>query len=125
MNKWLYDVYGIICLIPLVYILQEDSDFSVQGLLDIIYLILYLHTFINLVLIIMNDNPFIKSLYLISDTEENITAYTADDSDSFKTIVVFECRGVEPVEFSPRVNFLVYISHIINILSLNERSSSD
>jgi len=31
----------------------------------------------------------------------------ADDSGAFKTIVVFECRGAEPVEFSPRVGWRV------------------
>jgi len=34
-------------------------------------------------------------------------AYTADDTGSFKTIVVFDCRGVEPVEFSPRTGWKV------------------
>ncbi|KAH8384651.1 hypothetical protein KR093_003981 [Drosophila rubida] len=34
-------------------------------------------------------------------------AYTADDAGSFKTIVVFDCRGVEPVEFSPRSGWKV------------------
>lgn len=34
-------------------------------------------------------------------------AYTADDAGKFKTIVAFDCRGVEPVEFSPRSGWLV------------------
>lgn len=34
-------------------------------------------------------------------------AYTADDAGKFKTIVAFDCRGVEPVEFSPRTGWLV------------------
>lgn len=33
--------------------------------------------------------------------------YTADDAGKFKTIVAFDCRGVEPVEFSPRAGWLV------------------
>ncbi|EDW90649.1 UPF0587 protein CG4646 [Drosophila yakuba] len=33
--------------------------------------------------------------------------YTADDSGGYKTIVVFECRGAEPVEFTPRVGWRV------------------
>lgn len=28
-------------------------------------------------------------------------SYTMDDSGKFKTIVTFDCRGVEPVEFIP------------------------
>lgn len=34
-------------------------------------------------------------------------AYTAADSGTFKTIVVFDCRGIEPVEFQPNSGFLV------------------
>ena len=33
----------------------------------------------------------------------------ASDSGSFKTIVAFECRGVEPVAFDPRVSFAVLL----------------
>ncbi|KAM8711982.1 hypothetical protein ACLKA7_012490 [Drosophila subpalustris] len=39
--------------------------------------------------------------------EKSNVAYTADDAGSFKTIVVFDCRGVEPVEFSPRTGWKV------------------
>ncbi|XP_054714998.1 CXXC motif containing zinc binding protein-like [Uloborus diversus] len=28
--------------------------------------------------------------------------YTADDNETFKTVVVMDCRGLEPVDFSPR-----------------------
>ena len=31
----------------------------------------------------------------------------SEDSESFKTMVVFDCRGVEPFDFSPRVSGLV------------------
>ena len=30
----------------------------------------------------------------------------AEDSNRFKTMVAFDCRGVEPVDFSPRVSHL-------------------
>ena len=30
--------------------------------------------------------------------------YNEEDCGKFKTIVGFECRGMEPIEFSPRVN---------------------
>ena len=33
---------------------------------------------------------------------ETITTYDAKDSNQFKTIVVFDCRGLEPVDFEPR-----------------------
>ncbi|KAH8297005.1 hypothetical protein KR044_003213 [Drosophila immigrans] len=39
--------------------------------------------------------------------EKSSVAYTSDDAGSFKTIVVFDCRGVEPVEFSPRSGWKV------------------
>lgn len=31
----------------------------------------------------------------------SLAKYTADDSNQFRTLVQFDCRGVEPVEFSP------------------------
>ncbi len=36
---------------------------------------------------------------------EMITKYTSDDSNSFKTICGFDCRGVSIIDFSPRVGF--------------------
>ncbi|XP_057328983.1 CXXC motif containing zinc binding protein [Microplitis mediator] len=33
--------------------------------------------------------------------EDSIKKYTAEDSEKFKTIAVFDCRGSEPTEFSP------------------------
>ncbi|KAL5486403.1 hypothetical protein EMCRGX_G018873 [Ephydatia muelleri] len=36
---------------------------------------------------------------------ESIKPYTAEDSGTFKTIVTFECRGMEPVDFEPRDGF--------------------
>ena len=34
--------------------------------------------------------------------EETIVSYDAEDRNDFKTIVVFACRGLEPVDFDPR-----------------------
>jgi hypothetical protein len=34
--------------------------------------------------------------------EDTIAKYTMADSNKFKTIIAFDCRGMEPVEFSPR-----------------------
>ncbi|CAB1412861.1 unnamed protein product, partial [Pleuronectes platessa] len=36
---------------------------------------------------------------------DTITPYNADDSESFKTMVQFECRGLEPVDFYPQAGF--------------------
>merc|ERR1711904_592308 len=32
--------------------------------------------------------------------------YNADDSGTFKKIVSFECRGLEPTDFSPRTGWV-------------------
>lgn len=34
-------------------------------------------------------------------------SYTVDDSEKFKTIAIFDCRGVEPTDFSPRIGWIV------------------
>ena len=44
-----------------------------------------------------------NSIDILKDT---IKPYTEDDSGHFKTVVVFDCRGVEPVDFSPRVGYV-------------------
>ena len=36
---------------------------------------------------------------------ESITPYNAEDNERFKTIVQFECRGLEPVDFQPQAGF--------------------
>ncbi|KAH8372837.1 hypothetical protein KR009_006111 [Drosophila setifemur] len=43
----------------------------------------------------------------IDIVEKSNAAYMTDDSGQFKTIVIFDCRGVEPVEFSPRSGWTV------------------
>ena len=37
---------------------------------------------------------------------DSIQSYNEEDTEQFKTIVTFECRGIEPVEFSPRVSIV-------------------
>ena len=34
--------------------------------------------------------------------EDSVASYDAGDSNTWKTVVVMDCRGIEPVEFSPR-----------------------
>lgn len=36
---------------------------------------------------------------------ESLTSYNFEDSNKLKKIVAFECRGMTPVEFSPRAGF--------------------
>ena len=40
-----------------------------------------------------------NSIDILPDT---IASYDMKDNNKFKTIVVFDCRGLEPVDFSPR-----------------------
>ncbi|MEE6518276.1 hypothetical protein FKM82_029176 [Ascaphus truei] len=35
----------------------------------------------------------------------SLQPYNAEDSETFKTIVEFECRGLEPVDFQPQAGF--------------------
>jgi len=37
--------------------------------------------------------------------KDSIAKLTDDDSGKFKTVVVFDCRGVNPIDFSPRVGW--------------------
>jgi len=37
--------------------------------------------------------------------KDSLSPYLEDDVPKFKTIVTFDCRGVEPVDFSPRVGW--------------------
>uniref|UniRef100_UPI00358F5018 CXXC motif containing zinc binding protein isoform X4 n=1 Tax=Myxine glutinosa TaxID=7769 RepID=UPI00358F5018 len=37
---------------------------------------------------------------------ESIKPYCAEDSEQFRTMVMFECRGLEPTAFSPRGGFV-------------------
>ncbi|XP_063022199.1 CXXC motif containing zinc binding protein isoform X1 [Melospiza melodia melodia] len=43
-----------------------------------------------------------NSIDILSQT---IKPYNAEDSEKFKTIVEFECRGLEPVDFQPQAGF--------------------
>ncbi|XP_034938496.1 CXXC motif containing zinc binding protein [Chelonus insularis] len=38
----------------------------------------------------------------VSIIKDSIKSYTIDDQDTFKPLVVFDCRGVEPIDFSAR-----------------------
>ncbi|XP_065367616.1 UPF0587 protein CG4646 [Calliphora vicina] len=43
----------------------------------------------------------------IDVVEKSNAVYTQEDSGKFKTIVVFDCRGAEPMDFSPRIGWIV------------------
>ena len=48
------------------------------------------------------SSGFIKVQFIVF-----VGAYTEDDSGKFKTIITFDCRGIEPVEFDPRGGYVV------------------
>ncbi|KAA0196145.1 Ribosomal RNA assembly protein, partial [Fasciolopsis buskii] len=58
--------------------------------------------FTLLCVVLRSSYTFSTSLDVLTET---YSRYTADDSGSFKTIAVFECRGVELIAFSPRVGW--------------------
>uniref|UniRef100_A0A8P0TK39 CXXC motif containing zinc binding protein n=1 Tax=Canis lupus familiaris TaxID=9615 RepID=A0A8P0TK39_CANLF len=43
-----------------------------------------------------------NSIEILSST---IKSYNAEDNEKFKTIVEFECRGLEPIDFQPQAGF--------------------
>jgi len=45
-----------------------------------------------------------NTLDILSDS---LKPYTKNDDEKFKAIVTFDCRGIEPVEFSPRAGWVV------------------
>ncbi|KAF6108165.1 CXXC motif containing zinc binding protein [Phyllostomus discolor] len=45
-------------------------------------------------------------LFFVSEIlSSSIRSYNAEDNEKFKTIVEFECRGLEPVDFQPQAGF--------------------
>ena len=51
-----------------------------------------------------------NSIDILSDT---IVSYDMADNNKYKTIVVFDCRGIEPVDFSPRNGWKVSTSVLL------------
>ncbi|KAJ8979372.1 hypothetical protein NQ317_004129 [Molorchus minor] len=54
--------------------------------------------------------------------------YTSDDQNNFKTIVVFDCRGIEPIDFSPSEGWIAKAEesgHIFENINLLEKEWAD
>lgn len=47
--------------------------------------------------------------FYIDILKDSIKPYNEEDSERFKTVVAFECRGIEPVDFSPRVSLVLKV----------------
>ncbi|XP_064625151.1 CXXC motif containing zinc binding protein-like [Lineus longissimus] len=60
---------------------------------------------------------------------ESYHPYNIEDSGKFKTVVAFDCRGIEPTDFSPRVGFAADSSFDNGVnfqdISLTEKDWSD
>jgi hypothetical protein len=44
--------------------------------------------------------------------KDSCGVYKEEDSGEFKTIVSFECKGIEPVEYSFEVSYLILEFHL-------------
>lgn len=49
--------------------------------------------------------PTIKQILFSDILPNTISKYTIEDSNKFKSIVTFDCRGISIIDFSPRNGF--------------------
>lgn len=50
--------------------------------------------------------------------------FTGDDQGKFKTIVTFDCRGIEPIDFTPAPGWIAKVegsNHIYRDIDLSEK----
>lgn len=76
----------------------------------------YIHTCMNIWHIVtvyheFNNNIYVCTYFIIhiltDIIRDSIKPYCDKDVGKFATIVAFDCRGIEPVDFSPRVSLSV------------------
>nr|XP_058951982.1 CXXC motif containing zinc binding protein-like isoform X1 [Pocillopora verrucosa] len=53
---------------------------------------------------------------------DSISEYTIEDSNTFKTMVAFDCRGLEPFDFSPRFSGLIGMLQPLTLMKASEFS---
>eukprot|EP00071_Canis_lupus_P041014 XP_022274571.1 UPF0587 protein C1orf123 homolog isoform X3 [Canis lupus familiaris] len=66
-----------------------------------------------------------NSIEILSST---IKSYNAEDNEKFKTIVEFECRGLEPIDFQPQAGFAaegVESGTVFSDINLQEKDWTD
>nr|XP_012301211.1 UPF0587 protein C1orf123 [Aotus nancymaae] len=66
-----------------------------------------------------------NSIKILSST---IKPYNAEDNENFKTIVEFECQGLEPVDFQPQAGFAaesVESGTVFSDINLQEKDWTD
>ena len=54
--------------------------------------------------------------------ENTVRPYTYDDCPSYRTVVVFDCRGVEPTQYDPRV-WILSLSFCYDIIEMINQSN--
>jgi len=64
-----------------------------------------IHTYVGLQAITV---VYVDVVYVADIIKESLCAYCADDMPRFKTVVAFDCRGIEPTDFAPRVCLFFY-----------------
>lgn len=70
----------------------------------------FIHAIVNCVYFLKHLKYLFRSVNLNKKTfQDHISSYNFDDGQSnrFKTIVAFDCRGLEPIDFSPRNGWTV------------------
>ncbi|KAK7809899.1 hypothetical protein U0070_000285 [Myodes glareolus] len=66
-----------------------------------------------------------NSIEILSST---IKSYNSEDNEKFKTIVEFECRGLEPIDFQPQAGFAakgVESGTVFSDINLQEKDWTD
>ncbi|XP_043430953.1 CXXC motif containing zinc binding protein isoform X1 [Prionailurus bengalensis] len=66
--------------------------------------------------------------YVSEILSSTIKSYNAEDNEKFKTIVEFECRGLEPVDFQPQAGFAaegVESGTVFSDINLQEKDWTD
>lgn len=59
-------------------------------------------------IIFLRRTHFVKySILFIDILKDSIKSYSFDKNSEWQSLATFECRGIEPVDFDPRVNFVI------------------
>ncbi|XP_058159547.1 CXXC motif containing zinc binding protein isoform X2 [Dasypus novemcinctus] len=69
-----------------------------------------------------------KLMLPVGGPDKRCIAFGAEDSEKFKTIVEFECRGLEPVDFQPQAGFAaegVDSGTVFSDINLEEKDWTD
>lgn len=48
------------------------------------------------------------TVFITDIIRESIASYNDEDSPNYKTVVIFDCRGVEAIEYDARVRLFMF-----------------